>query len=185
MDPDVSLMFVAPNTRLISRTDLKVELSDVFNRKVLPQQHEATINSVWTERQKQNPKLWNGTKFRLDSVLVQHDGQATFNLGITGYKDFIGTNWSPSAKLFQQLGKTNHNNEQIHMSDALGVGALVQTADDYMVLIRRSQHCGEAVGLLDVPGGHPEPQVSRVRVNTEGSTLWGGCRSTGCDGRSS
>lgn len=160
MDPDVNLMFVAPNAELISRTDLKVGLSDRFNRKALPQQHEATINSVWTERQKRNPKLWNGTKFRLDSVLVNNE-HTTFNLGITSYKDFIGTNWSPSAKLFHQLGKTNHNNEQIHMSDALGVGALVQTADDCMVLIRRSQHCGEAVGLLDVPGGHPEPQVSK------------------------
>jgi hypothetical protein len=37
------------------------------------------------------------------------------------------------------------------------VGAAVCTADGWVVLIRRSQGVGEGQGLLDVPGGHPEP----------------------------
>ena len=46
------------------------------------------------------------------------------------------------------------------MSDALGVGAFVLTSDDYVTFIRRSERVGEAQGLWDIPGGHPEPEVS-------------------------
>ena len=43
---------------------------------------------------------------------------------------------------------------------ALGVGVCVTTADGKVVLQRRSAHVGEGAGLVDVPGGHPEPSVS-------------------------
>ena len=41
------------------------------------------------------------------------------------------------------------------------MGALVETADNYTILLKRSEHCGEAVGLYDIPGGHPEPKVKQ------------------------
>jgi len=34
----------------------------------------------------------------------------------------------------------------------------VHTTDNYLVLLRRSERVAEGQGLLDVPGGHPEPQ---------------------------
>ena len=45
------------------------------------------------------------------------------------------------------------------MSDALGVGALVETADHQVVFLKRSENLAEEPGLWDIPGGHPEPQV--------------------------
>jgi len=45
------------------------------------------------------------------------------------------------------------------MSDALGVGAFLESCDDQVVLLKRGEHLAEAPGLWDIPGGHPEPQV--------------------------
>lgn len=168
MDQDVKLMYVVAKGKMLPRDKVSVSLSRNFDRKLLPGRFETNVDMVWETRTEQNPKLWNGTKFRIDSVSLAED-QVTpiFNLGITCYKDFIGTNWSPDAKLYHTLGKENHGNEQAYMSDALGVGALVQTTDDCAILLRRSQHCGEAVGLWDIPGGHPEPMVRKdIRSRT-------------------
>jgi len=85
--------------------------------------------------------------------------QVIFNIGITSYKDFISTNWSPHATELSQLGLSHHSNSQAYMSDALGVGSLVVTDDNQVILLKRSEHLAEAAGLWDIPGGHPEPKV--------------------------
>jgi len=48
---------------------------------------------------------------------------------------------------------------QAYMSDALGVGAFLESSDGQVVLLKRGEHLAEAPGLWDIPGGHPEPQV--------------------------
>ena len=159
MDPHVSIMYTVPKGKFVNRTKLKVRLSSIYNRKTRPPEYESTIDAIWEERTRKNPKLWNGTKFRIECV-EQELSSPVFNLGISDYKDFICTNWSPNAQLYHELGTQNFNNTQAYMSDALGVGALVETSDHFMILLRRSAHVGEAVGLWDIPGGHPEPEVS-------------------------
>ena len=160
MDPDITLMYSAPRGKPIPRDKLRVVLSADFNRKTLPAPHEKHVSQIWDLRVKMNPKLYNGTKFRIDSVKTnEEEGTVIFNLGISDYKDFIGTNWSPDAKKYRSYGQRDFDNTQAYLSDALGVGSLVRTADNHVVLLRRSEHCGEAVGLLDIPGGHPEPKV--------------------------
>ena len=63
---------------------------------------------------------FNGTKFRIDDA-YEESGKTIFHLGITCYKDFIGTNWSPRTKEIQQLGISKCGNSHAFMSDALGV----------------------------------------------------------------
>ncbi|XP_060069054.1 uridine diphosphate glucose pyrophosphatase NUDT22-like [Ylistrum balloti] len=162
MDPDVSVMFTVPGLSLIRRSDTIACLSSEFNRKQLDI-FDVQIESIWEKRRRENPKLFNGTKFRLHSVSEDShhnspDGRITFNLGVTCYRDFISTNWAPNAKEILQRGKQDHNNSQAFMSDAMGVGALVQTIDNHVIFLKRSIHCGEAKGLWDIPGGHAEPQ---------------------------
>ena len=158
IDPDITIMYLPSFRKHISRTNLRVVLSENFNRKRLPEENEQEIENVWQNKLTVNPKMWNGSKFRLESV-SEKDDITTFNIGITSYKDFIGTNWSPKAKDLHKLGLEINQNEQSFMSDALGVGSIVQTADDMAVIIKRSTNCAEAVGLWDIPGGHPEPMV--------------------------
>ena len=161
LDPDVKIMFSAGKRPFTPRERLKVLLSSEYNRKTLPKTYEQNIEKIWAERLKLNSTLWNGTKFRIDRVSMDND-TVIFHLGITCYKDFLGTNWSPDAKHLHELGKADCGNSQAYMSDALGVGSLVKTADDQCILIKRSLNCAEAAGLYDIPGGHPEPQVKHV-----------------------
>lgn len=161
MDPDVNIMFHRLMNYFVSRENLEVSLSDDYNRKKLPPEFESKIEETWREKTSKNSTLHNGTKFRLDSITGdEHSEKVVFNLGITCYKDFIGSNWSPDAKLYCSFGSSECGNPQAYLSDALGVGALVETKDNFVVLLKRSLLCGEAPGLWDIPGGHPEPSVS-------------------------
>ena len=132
-----------------------------YNRKISPA-HETNIDTIWANRCQKNPHLYNGSKFRFHSIVQDDNQNVTFHLGLTGYKEFIGTNWADEAKGLLEQGKKDHGNSQAYMSDALGVGTFVQTSDDHVMFIRRSQNVGEAQGLWDIPGGHPEPEVSKI-----------------------
>ena len=112
MDPDVQIMYLPSKEKHITRHSLKVSLSDSHNRRPLPSALEACIDETWTRRVSDNPTLWNGSKFRISSVSDGNDG-VTFHLGITSYKDFIGTNWSPSAAELRQLGSRDRSDTQV------------------------------------------------------------------------
>ncbi|XP_046571099.1 uridine diphosphate glucose pyrophosphatase NUDT22-like [Haliotis rubra] len=156
LDPDTDIMYVC-RSNLVLRSQMRVILSETYNRKRLPEAMEHNVETVWSDRLAKNPKLYNGTKFRIDSVSIEGDA-LTVNLGVTCYKEYIGSNWSPNVELYQTLGRQYCNNPQVYLSDPLGVGSFVLTSDNRVILLRRSVHCGEAPGLWDVPGGHAEPE---------------------------
>lgn len=83
----------------------------------------------------------------------------TLRLGLTCYKDYLGTNWSRRVAELCQLGGVEFGDSSALLAQPLGVGAVLCTDDNQVVLIRRSQTVAEAGGLLDIPGGHPEPKV--------------------------
>ena len=89
---------------IVPRANWRVILSAEYNRKCLPTQHENNIHVTWAERITHNPSLWNGSKFRLASVSVEDD-IVTMHLGITCYRDYLGTNWSADAAALAELGK--------------------------------------------------------------------------------
>lgn len=118
MDPDVQIMYTPSKEKRVTRHSLKVNLSGSHNRKPLPEVLEARINEIWSGQVSENPTLWNGSKFRIESVNESSD-DVTFNLGITSYKDFIGTNWSPDAKALKQLGHDDHSDTQVSVHSCL------------------------------------------------------------------
>lgn len=83
----------------------------------------------------------------------------TLRLGLTSYKDYLGTNWSRQAEELHRRGEVEFGDPLSLFAQPLGVGAVLCTVDEQVVLIRRSQRVAEAGGLLDIPGGHPEPKV--------------------------
>lgn len=88
----------------------------------------------------------------------------TLRLGLTCYKDYLGTNWSRRVAELRQRGGAEFSDPLALLAQPLGVAAVLCTDDGQLVLIRRSQRVAEAEGLLDVPGGHPEPQVVCERL---------------------
>ncbi|XP_019109029.2 uridine diphosphate glucose pyrophosphatase NUDT22 [Larimichthys crocea] len=91
----------------------------------------------------------------------------TLRLGLTCYKDYLGTNWSCQVTELRQLGEVEFNDPLALLAQPLGVGGVVCTDDSKVVFIRRSQKVAEAGGLLDIPGGHPEPKVVCERLGRE------------------
>ncbi|KAM6923757.1 uridine diphosphate glucose pyrophosphatase NUDT22 [Xenentodon cancila] len=88
----------------------------------------------------------------------------TLRLGLTCYKDYLGTNWSCQAAELRRRGETHFGDPFALLAQPLGVGAVLCTDDGQVVFIRRSQKVAEAGGLLDIPGGHPEPKVVCERL---------------------
>lgn len=84
----------------------------------------------------------------------------TLRLGLTCYKDYLGTNWSCRVAELRRRGE-ELGDPLVLLAQPLGVGGVLCTGDGQVVLIRRSQKVAEAGGLLDIPGGHPEPKVRR------------------------
>ncbi|CAL1613645.1 unnamed protein product [Knipowitschia caucasica] len=80
-------------------------------------------------------------------------------LGLTSYKDYLGTNWSEQAEELCRRGLVEFGEPRSLLAQPLGVGAVLCTADEQIVFIRRSQTVAEAGGQLDIPGGHPEPKI--------------------------
>ncbi|XP_008302343.1 uridine diphosphate glucose pyrophosphatase NUDT22 [Stegastes partitus] len=88
----------------------------------------------------------------------------TLRLGLTCYKDYLGTNWSSQVAELRRRGEVEFGDPLALLAQPLGVGAVLRTADSQVVLIRRSQRVAEAGGFLDLPGGHPEPKVVCERL---------------------
>uniref|UniRef100_A0A8C9PKI8 Nudix hydrolase 22 n=1 Tax=Spermophilus dauricus TaxID=99837 RepID=A0A8C9PKI8_SPEDA len=161
MDPEVSLLLQCPPGGL-PQDHVGVELSPAHDRRPLPG-GDKTIAAIWEARLQAQPWLFNAPKFRLHSAtLASTDSpgpQLLLRLGLTSYQDFLGTNWASSASWLQQQGAMDWGDKQAYLADPLGVGAALITADDFLVFLRRSWQVAEAPGMVDVPGGHPEPQA--------------------------
>ncbi|KAI3351662.1 hypothetical protein L3Q82_020494 [Scortum barcoo] len=105
----------------------------------------------------------------LTTKLSSHSGAETgplltLRLGLTCYKDYLGTNWSYQVAELRRCGEAEFGDPLALLAQPLGVGGILCTGDGQVVLIRRSQRVAEAGGLLDIPGGHPEPKAVCERL---------------------
>ncbi|CAN0314566.1 unnamed protein product, partial [Ectocarpus sp. 4 AP-2014] len=70
-----------------------------------------------------------------------------------------GTNWSPSAaRLAADSARDHPWLEAAYLSQKLGVGAVVETKDGFLLSLCRSNGVAEGQGMMGAPGGHPEPE---------------------------
>ncbi|KAK7104224.1 uridine diphosphate glucose pyrophosphatase NUDT22-like [Littorina saxatilis] len=157
MDPDVEIMFVTEQGKLIPEEKTRVSVSRDFSRRTLPED-EASIETIWSNRLKENPRLFNGTKFRVHSVSTDGSGVVTLNVSLTDYREYLGTNWAPDVDKLQARGQRECGDPQAFLSDPMGVGAFVLTSDGHVIFLKRSLHCAEAPAMWDIPGGHAEPE---------------------------
>ncbi|XP_041035846.1 uridine diphosphate glucose pyrophosphatase NUDT22 [Carcharodon carcharias] len=165
MDPDISLLVQCPVAGELTQAQVRVEISSECNRRVL-RGHEQKIAHIWQQRKQEKPWLFNGAKFRVHSATLEGE-RLLLRLGLTCYRDYLGTNWAPEAQLLQEQGATDYSDSQAYLAEPLGVGAMVHTADDCFVFLRRSELVAEAAGQVDIPGGHPEPKAAAKGVPEE------------------
>ncbi|XP_044983565.1 nudix hydrolase 9 isoform X2 [Hordeum vulgare subsp. vulgare] len=85
----------------------------------------------------------------------------SLHLGLTDYRTFVGTNMSPLWEKFLVSSEDDSVCCQ-HMSNPLGNGAIVETSDEKIILLQRSNNVGESPGHYVFPGGHSEPQEAGI-----------------------
>lgn len=148
---------------------------DVYSRKIVHETVGEELTSIeqmidyqWTLRCSNNKSLFNGSKFRLNSVTVSNKNRQkkyTFNIGLTNYKDYLGTNNCKTVvnEISKRLNSEDKINEEIDLNSylacPLGCGALVVTSDEKILFIKRSENCGEYPLYYDRPGGYAEPDL--------------------------
>jgi len=143
----------------LSKDEVLVDFSVAHDRVPHPPTEEA-IDVIWADRKAQNSRLHDGDKFRLGSVEWQSTRSLRVELGLTGYREYLGTHTRPADEheALLQLG-------QQHFSRALGCEAVLSTSDDHIVLIRRSLEVAMFAGYYNGPSGHPEP--AKMPASTE------------------
>ncbi|MDZ7344429.1 MAG: hypothetical protein ONA90_07925 [candidate division KSB1 bacterium] len=93
-------------------------------------------------------RVFNGALCRLENF-SQPNGRMQLSLSRTCYRDLLFSN-AHTAELLRELGESGPVR-------ALGISAVIETADGQIPIIRRSEHLGEGSGGLDVIGGHVHP----------------------------
>jgi hypothetical protein len=116
---------------------------------ILPGEFSRRAVEFWEQRIAGGQQhLFNGALCRLENFR-EHDGVLHLSLSRTCYRDLLFSN-AHTGELLACLGETGPVR-------ALGISAIIETADGYLPFIRRSEHVGEAPGGLDVIGGHVHP----------------------------
>ena len=142
-------------------SDISVSFSSEFNRKPCPI-IDAKMDEKWRKLVNDNPRLFNGQKFRLNAIKTKSNSEIVLEIGLTDYKTAMCTNHREdhtSLSYLQTHGSEHYRDSHACFADPIAVNVVVITSDDKLVLIRRADWVGEAKGLLDVPGGHAEPEV--------------------------
>nr|GLL40840.1 nudix hydrolase 9 [Ipomoea trifida]GLL41058.1 nudix hydrolase 9 [Ipomoea trifida]GLL44306.1 nudix hydrolase 9 [Ipomoea trifida] len=85
-----------------------------------------------------------------------NDSQQEPHVSLHFGRTFVGTNLSPLSERFLVQSEDDCKQCQ-HTSSPLGNGAIVETSDKKILVLRRSNRVGEFPGYLVFPGGHPEP----------------------------
>ncbi|KAL9268112.1 Nudix hydrolase 9-like protein [Drosera capensis] len=134
---------------------------------------ENSIAEIWDQRLRRNPSLYNGKKFRYAGHIWHTGSDASENvprvsllLGLTEYRTFVGTNLSPSWEKFL-VPSEDEPMRCKHSSNPLGNGAVVETSDKKILVLKRSNNVGEFPGHFVFPGGHPEPHEVGIRSHKD------------------
>lgn len=179
----------------LTAKDLTVTVRRDYNRILVDGIDERCIFIPWQEKVNameaalaagHPAKLFNGTKFRLHRILPAVDGdKIQLQLGITDYRSSLGcvnhiAEYQAEAE--KRCLVAPHDNQHPPppqlvsdvrplLAQALGVEALLVTADGCAVLFRRSQYVAEMPGWYCCPGGHPEPKHVLKSSTSESMSL--------------
>jgi len=114
------------------------------------------IERVWqcalAEAGRQNRLLFPGPLCRLERYAVE-GGHLRLRTGLTDYREFLGTNRNLAA-LSGFFGETSCAD---YLADPLAVCTVLTTADDALLIARRTGRTMEHSGFWHVVGGHVEP----------------------------
>ena len=118
MDPAARILWAAPAGG-IDKSCVRVSYDpEQFGRQLHPS--DERIDECWAEACAANARLFNGEKFRLHRVSSTNDAGVHLQLGLTDYKDYLGTNRRPHTE-FRALaiGNRRESNPGLPCSSVL------------------------------------------------------------------
>ena len=145
----------------IREDSLEISFSKEHERKTAPE-IDLNIQKEWERALEETPKLFPGLKFRLSKV-QEVNGKVIISLGMTNYKDYVGTNLANNLNVLKERG-LKEGDENLYLSNPLGNMCVTETSDGKIVFIKRSNKVAEYKGFIDVPGGHPEPDLAGITL---------------------
>ena len=149
-----------------------VSLSAEHDR--VPHASDEEIDKAWNDRlakvRASGGKLFDASKFRLRRI-GWRDGKVFMDLGLTSYKEYIGTNRAleERRRALEADGVIDCGEAAAHLSNALGSETMLVTSDGQCVLLRRSSKVQQSVGLYNGPSGHAEPAHAGLDTHAEAS----------------
>ncbi|KAJ3676655.1 hypothetical protein LUZ60_004067 [Juncus effusus] len=163
-DPGTAFNLLLSCPSPLSPSQVFVDFGESYDRIPHPDfALEESIKLIWDQRLEKNPSLYNGTKFRYGGFSPSNlnnsekEFSVCLHLGLTDYRTFVGTNLNPQWNKFL-VPSEDDTIRCKHVSNPLGNGAIVQTNDNKILVMKRSQNVGEFPGYYVFPGGHSEPQ---------------------------
>lgn len=173
LSPNFELLFVCkPSLREAQCT---VVMDDAYRRRLDPST-EHRIEELWQTMLAAHARLFNNSKFRLGRFewLARNGGagenasadvttRLVLHLGLTDYRECVGTNLRPAAELAElmEVGRAEYGDRNACLANAIGVETMLLTADDLLVLLKRSGAVALYGGHYNGVSGYPEP--SRVQ----------------------
>jgi hypothetical protein len=115
---------------------------------ILPGDLPARAQKFWDELVSRRPGFFNGALCRLESFDAS-PAQFELRLSRTCYRDLLFCN-EHAAEILKSFGEQS-------LVRALGISVVIETADGFLPLMKRSEKMGEGPGLIDVFGGHVHP----------------------------
>jgi hypothetical protein len=130
----------------------------------------AEIEWTWTAATAAQPRLWNQSKYRLAGAEGWlEDRGPLLRVGLTDYKDHMGTNLGPEVDRWVGEGPARWD----MMAQCIGVGCWLLSTDGKVVMVETAGWKGEQGCRVDRPGGHAEPEESLALLPEAGRTLAG------------
>ncbi|KAF3544695.1 hypothetical protein DY000_02008212 [Brassica cretica] len=164
----------------LSLSQVSVDFSKSHDRIQHPDHDlEDSIAQAWEQRTQGNSSLFNGQKFRFGSFCLYGDAgtnelpHVCLRLGLTDYRTFVGTNLSSQWEQFLLTSQDDCVRCR-HTSSPLGNAAVIETSDQKIIVLRRSDNVGEFPGHYVFPGGHPEPMsvgIDSHQLEKDGDAL--------------
>ena len=98
---DLESISLIKNGRGLLEEEIRVDYNTAkYNMKETKETRDM-IERLWGERTKSNARIFNASKFRLAGhVMSEEEGLLELRVGITDYKDHVGTNLSPDVQKF-------------------------------------------------------------------------------------
>lgn len=170
--PEYDLLLACPSG--LTRSQLQIDFGSSYDRVPHPDLDlEGAIEKIWEERKQANPSLFTASKFRYGGHKIlraeeKESHHVCLCLGLTDYKTFVGTNLCSKWEAF-----LNYSEDDVerckYTASPLGNGAVVETRDNCILVLKRSEHVGEFPGHFVFPGGHSEPWEIGICGHTNSS----------------